>query len=66
MLGALIAAVFAAVVIRQRHDPEPVEISHPRDVAGGHIVLRAGRQAGMDVQIAGELHPFFAGATPFS
>ena len=46
--------VLRRVVIRQRHDPEPVEISHPRDVAGGHIVLRAGRQAGVDVQIDGK------------
>ena len=46
--------VLRRIVIRQRHDPEPIEIPHPRDVAGRHILLPTGRQAGMDVQIYGK------------
>ena len=50
--------IFRRVVVCQCNAVQMLDIRHPGDVAGRHVVVRAGGQAGMDVQINGALHHF--------
>ena len=45
------AAVAAGIVVGQRRELQPAQRRHARDVRRAHVVVRAGRQTGVDVQI---------------
>ena len=45
-------------MIRQRNDIQPVQMRHPRNIAGCHIIVPAGRQAGMHMEIVTESRHF--------
>ena len=55
------------VVIGDRQGVQPLHRSHAQDVCRRHIIVAAGRKAGMDMQISEQVHVYSAlSGTPFS